>query len=292
MSEDERKQRKEYKRRRKNWIIIQTVALAVMLAITLTSFIIYKRMNSTYYIEYTEKGTVDYKVNLKENNFFEEDSVGAGQSYVASLIENVVADFNYKLDIDSDDIEFDYVYSVDAQLIIANRDTGDAIYKPVYNIIPETKATVKDRDSLNIGQNVTIDYNHYNKIATSFINTYGLKNTTSTLVVTMNVKVLSTCSDFENSSNENTYFTALNIPLTEENFSMYTTSSNTENQSKVLACSNGVGQTVFLVLSIVFASIALLLVILLIVFVLITRNEDVNYTNKVRKIVSSYHRHW
>ena len=288
MSEDERKQRQEYKRKRKKWILIQAIALILVATFALTFFVVYDRMNRTYYIEYTENGSVDYKVNLKENNFFEENSVGAGQSYVASLIENIVADFKYNLQIDNDSVEFEYVYSVDAQLIIANKDTGDYIYKPVYNLIPETKATAKDRDSIKFGTSVSIDYKQYDKIATSFINTYGLKNTTSTLVVTMNVKVISTCSEFENSSNQNTYFTSLNIPLTEENFSMFTTSSNTENQSKVLACTNGVSQKVFLILTIVFASIAVILAIVLTAFVFITRNEDVNYTNKVRKILSSY----
>ena len=288
MSEDERKRRQEYKRKRKKWILIQTVALILVAAFALTFFVVYDRMNRTYYIEYTENGSVDYKVNLKENNFFEEDSVGAGQSYVASLIENIVADFKYNLQIDNENVEFEYVYSVDAQLIIANKDTGDYIYKPVYNLIPETTATAKNRDSVKFGTSVSIDYNEYDKIATSFINTYGLKNTTSTLVVTMNVRVISTCSEFENPSNENTYFTALNIPLTEENFSMFTTSSNTESQSKVLACTNGVSQKVFLILTIVFAILAALQAIALVIFVFITRNEDVNYTNKVRKIVSSY----
>lgn len=288
MSEDERIRRQEYKRKRKKWILFQTVALILVAAFALTFFVVYDRMNRTYYIEYTENGSVDYKVNLKENNFFEEDSVGAGQSYVASLIENIVADFKYNLQIDNENVEFEYVYSVDAQLIIANKDTGDYIYKPVYNLIPETTATAKNRDSVKFGTSVSIDYNEYDKIATSFINTYGLKNTTSTLVVTMNVRVISTCSEFENPSNENTYFTALNIPLTEENFSMFTTSSNTESQSKVLACTNGVSQKVFLILTIVFACLAALQAIALVIFVFITRNEDVNYTNKVRKIVSSY----
>lgn len=288
MSEAERLRRQEYKRNRKKWILIQTVALILVGAFALTFFIVYDRMNRTYYIEYTESGKVDYKVNLKENNFFTEESLGAGQSYVASLIEDIVANFKYELAIDEASVGFDYSYRVDAQLIVANKETGDHIYQPTYNLVPETKASVSDRDSLKVGTSVAIDYNSYNKIATSFINTYGLKDATSTLVVTMHVKVLSTCSEFENSSNENTYFVSLNIPLTEENFSIFTTSSNTENLSKVLACTNGVSQKVFLILTIVFASIALVLAIVLTAFVFITRNEDVNYTNKVRKIVSSY----
>jgi hypothetical protein len=245
-------------------------------------------MNSTYYIEYTENGTVDYKVYLKENDFFDEEYIEAGQSYVASLIKEIVADFAYKLQINGENVGFDYSYRIDAQLIVANKDTGDHIFDPVYELMPETKASVSGRDSLNISSNIAIDYNYYNKIANDFIRAYELKNASSTLVVTMNVKVLSTCSEFENASNEDTYFMSLHIPLVEPNFSAYTTSSNPSSESKVLACTGRVNQNIFLVLSMVFAGLAVAQIILLTVFVFITKNEDVNYTNKIRKIVSSY----
>ena len=287
MSEDERLRRQEYKRNRKKWMLIQGIALAIVLAVALTSFLVYDRMNQTYYIEYTEGGSVDYKVHLKENSFFDKDYVGAGQSYVASLIDNINASFKYKLQIDDANVSFDYIYWVEAQLIVANKDSGDSIYEPVYELLPKTKASVKDKDSLSMGVNIDIDYNRFNKIANDFVNTYGLKNATSTLVVTMHTDVLSTCDEFENKSNENVYFTSINIPLTEENFSIFTTSS-TPTDSKVLACNGGVSQKVFFILSIVFAVLAVLQTAALIAFVYLTKNEDVNYTNKVRKILSSY----
>lgn len=288
MSEAERLRRQEYKRNRKRWILIQTIALVLVAAFSLTSFLVYDRMNSTYYIEYTENGNVDYKVYLKENNFFDEEYIGSGQSYVASLIKEIGADFAYKLKINGENVGFEYSYRIDAQLIVANKDTGDHIFDPVYEIVPETKESVSGRDTLSFGTNIRIDYNHYNKIANDFIKAYELKSTSSTLVVTMNVKVLSTCNDFKNESNENAYFTSLHIPLTEPNFSMFTTSSNPSSESKVLACTGRVSQDIFLALFWVFASLAVLQIVLLTVFVFITKNEDVNYTNKIRKIVSSY----
>ena len=286
MSEAERLRRQEYKRNRKKWIIIQSIALAVVLAIALTCFVVYDRMNRTYYNEYTENGDVDYKVYLKDNQFFEENYLGKDQSYVASLIKEITADFSYDLKMDASSVGFDYTYRVDAQLIIANKDTGDHIFAPVYEIVPQTQATVENGNLLNIDKSVAIDYNKYNALANEFISAYGLKSTTSTLVVTMTVDVLSRCDEFED-NNENSYFVALNIPLTEENFSIFSTSS-TEEENKVLACSGAVNQNLFLTLAIVMLSIAVLLAALLIAFVYITRNEDVNYTNKVRKLVSAY----
>lgn len=288
MSEDERLRRREYKRNRRKWILIQAIALAVVMVLMLTSFAIYDKLNDTYYIEYTENGSVDYKVNLKENSFFDQPSVGAGQSYIASLIENIPANFKYHLAMDNATVGFEYTYWINAQLIIANKDTEDHIYDPTFELVPETTVSVSNRDSLDFGTSVNIDYNRYNKIANDFISAYGLKGATSILVVTMNVKVLSTCDEFQNQSNQNTYFSALNIPLTVDNFSMFTTSSNPESTSKVLACKGGAGQLVFLILTLVFVFLAFAQAVVLVVFIFITKNEDVTYTNKVRKILSSY----
>ena len=287
MSEAERLRRQEYKRNRKKWMFIQAVAIAVMVVLALGSAFVYDRMNRTYYIEYTESGNVDYKVNLKSNNFFDEDYVEKDRSYVASLVKDIEAELEYMLLMDASSVGFDYTYSVDAQLIIANKSTGDHIYEPTFEIVPETTRSIENTSSIKITEVITVDYNKYNTIASNFINAYDLKGATSTLVVTMKVDVLGNCDEFEDSS-ANSYFMALNVPLTEENFSIYTTSSSANGESKVLACVGAVCQNLFIIIGIVAAILAALLAVGLAVFVYITRNEDVNYTNKVRRLVSAY----
>ena len=73
MSEAERKRRQDYKRNRKRWIITQAIVIAVAAVIALTCFLVYRRLSRTYYIEYTESSNADYKVQYKENTFFEEE---------------------------------------------------------------------------------------------------------------------------------------------------------------------------------------------------------------------------
>ena len=287
MSEAERLRRQEYKRNRKKWMLVQAIALAVVVAMAFAGFAVYERMNRTYYIEYTENGSIDYKVYLNENEFFEEDYVGMNQSYVSGLIKNVTADFVYKLNMDAENVGFDYSYKIDAQMIIANKSTGDNIYAPTFELVPETRESVQEGNRLQIRKSVLVDYHEYNALATEFISAYGLKDTTSTLVVTMTVNVLSSCAEFEGDS-QNSYFVSLNIPLVQENFSMHTTSTTQDAGSKVLACKGAVNQNVFLIIAIVLLSIAVLQAAFLTVFIYITRNEDVNYTNKVRKLVSQY----
>ena len=286
MSEKEKLKRQNYKRRRKKWILIQSIALAVALIIAFGFYAVFDQMNRTYYITYTDGGSVDYRVHIEDNEFFEEDSVGKDHAYIARLIEAITADFTYTLNMDAANVDFDYSYRIDAQLIVADKDSGDPIICPVYELLPETTASVKGEDQLTVSRHLEIDFDHYNEFATAFMNVYDLNNASAVLTVTMCVDVLSSCDTFE-SSNQNSYRMSLNIPLAEENFSIYTTSSN-PSDAKMLACSKGANRNLFLAFSITGAVLSLILLVTLSVYITVTKNEDINYANKVRKLLSSY----
>ena len=192
MSELEIKRRQEYKKNRKKWIMIQIIALALIAVIALGSFLIYDRMNRTYYIEYTESSNIDYKVQYKENEFFKEEWIGKDQEYIASLINAISADFNYKLDIDTTGVGFEYKYKIDATLLVADKNSGNPYFTVTNNIVPLTSTSARRSNNLEINESVMIDYNEYNDIASEFVDTYALKNSSSTLILTLDVEVLST----------------------------------------------------------------------------------------------------
>jgi len=103
MSELEIQRRKEYKRNRKKWMIVQVVAIILLAVIALGSFLIYNRMNRTYYVECIESSGIDYMVQYGNNGFFDEEWIGKDQAYISSLIEKMTAEFKYQLDADSKD---------------------------------------------------------------------------------------------------------------------------------------------------------------------------------------------
>ncbi len=287
MSESEIKMRQAYKRNRKKWTIIQVVALVLLAALALGSFLIYDRMNRTYYIEYTESSSIDYKVQYKENEFFEEEWLGEEREYISSLVDSMIADFHYNLDMDTDGVGFEYQYKIEAILLIADKDSGKPYRTVTETLFPPANASVKKANSVTIDESVTIDYNKFNAIATEFTNTYSLKNASSTLLITLDVEVLSSSEQFQQ-NNENKFSTSLKIPLVKETFGMETTTSVPESESKVLAYSGAENQSVFLILGFTFAALAFLLLLVLIVFLHITRNEDITYTARVRKLLKSY----
>lgn len=263
------------------------MAIISVLVIALGSFLIFDRMNRTYYIEYTEGASADYSVRYNDNNHFDSEWIGAGQSYVSSLTDVIEAKFRYHLDMNQVNVGFDYSYGVTAQLIVADKNTGKHIYDPTDVLVPEFSASVSRDDSLTLTESAEVDFAKYNNRAREFINTYALKNVSAHILVTMNVKVISQCDQFE-SNNENNYSISLLVPLCEQTFSINSTASAPSGETKVLACRGGVGMTFFKVLAVICTIIAVILGGLMIAFVYLTRNEDVNYSNKVKKILNAY----
>ena len=287
MSELEIRKRQEYKRKRKKWTIIQLIALVVIAALSLGSFWVYDRMNRTYYIEYTEHSNIEYKVQYKDTSFFEEEWLEKDKAYISFLVQNITADFNYNLNMDTSNVGFDSTYRIDALLSVADKDSGNPYYTVEENLLAEKKVSTVRSPELAISEQVSVDFVKFNDIATSFIGAYGLKNASAYLTVTLKVDVLSSCSEFEQ-NNENSYSTSIVIPLAEETFSIESTSSVPESESKVLACSNSVNQNIFFVIGIITAILAVGLAVTLVIFLNITKNEDITYTAKIKKLLRAY----
>ncbi|MBO5212714.1 MAG: hypothetical protein J6B60_04150 [Clostridia bacterium] len=286
MSEAEKKRRLAYKKNRKKWMMIQGLVMILVAIMILSSVFVYYRLNKTYYINYTESSDVEYIVNLNEDEFFD-DWEGEDKVYISSIINNIYANFKYKLDMETENIDYKYTYGVNAQIRITDDDTGLSIYEPSYVLVKDNVVSQSSNNEVDIRLPVLIDYVRYNKIATDFVETYNLKDVTSTLVVTMNVKVIGNSDSFETDS-ENTYDVALNIPLTTPKVSVEMSSSVQSGENKVLACKNALNQEIFKTTAIIFGVIEIMLLAAFVAFVYLTRNHDINYAIKVRKLVSNY----
>lgn len=287
MSEAERKRRQDYKLKRKRWIFVQAVLLVLAVIIALGSFLVYNRMDRAYYIEYTESGASSYKVQYKENTFFDEEWLPEGQSYVSALVSVIQADLSYKLEMDTSDVAFDYTYKVVAETVVYDKTSGAYIYAPVDVLVPETKDSVSGSDSFTVNQTVFVDFGKYSAEANRFLNTYPIANAASKLLITLDVDVLSECAEFEGAS-ENSHSVSLCVPLGEESFGITSTSSVPDGESRVLACKGSMDQNIFLIAAIISGVLAVIIAIILVAYVYLTRNEDIDYANKVRRTLSAY----
>ena len=89
MSEEEKKQRLSYRKTRKRIIAFMCVLLTISALVTIFAGALAVIFNKTYYVDYTEKSSVDYGVYLKENGFYEENYVDKDYAYIASLIDKI-----------------------------------------------------------------------------------------------------------------------------------------------------------------------------------------------------------
>ena len=287
MSESEKKKRKNYRKNREKWIFTQSVIIAVITLAVLISALVSYQLNSTYYIGYTENGSIDYDVFLKENEFFENPHLESNQSYVASLIDKIIANFNYEIDMDAEGVNYQYSYYIDARLEIIDNSSGVAIFDPEYELVSVQNKTQNSSNRLTVNEIVILNYDEYNSLANRFLETYSLSNTTSNIVVTLHVDVLSDCRAFSGSAAE-TYSSELRIPLTTKTVNIKMTSSVPDEEAKMIACTRGAGSEVFKTTAIVLGVVDVFAIALLAAFVYFTRTEDITYTARVKKILSQY----
>jgi len=75
---------------------------------------------------YKENNSVDYKVYLKDNNFFESSYLEKNKTYITSLIDYITADYTYNVTFNnkvSGDLNYKVVAEIKADK--ANNDVGN-----------------------------------------------------------------------------------------------------------------------------------------------------------------------
>ena len=288
MSNEEKKKRADYKRIRTSWIVFQSIALILLALFTAYISATFYQKAQVYYIDYTETSEVDYRVYLKENDFYEEEYLKDGQAYVASLIDHVEAEFEYKVDMDNEKVNYNYQYTIEAIVEVRDGYSDMPLFNPSFEL-KNSGMQYSEDDNLKIKEHVNVDYNYYNDLATRFIQAYDLGNTESFLTVKTHIQVISVCEEFVEQDAKNEYVIDLVMPLTEKtiNINFSTTIPNAE--TKILACEpTAEDKDIYFSYSVGFVAFDLVLLLILIIYIFATRNDDINYTIKIKKLVNNY----
>ena len=292
MSEAEKRRRFYYKQTRNKWISIGAMILAAALLVTIIFTAIFLSLNKSTFIAYTEKGDVNYLVFLKENDVFTSTYLDQDRIYVASLIDEVSANFVYELEMEQE-AKYTYTYSADAKIVIKDTLSKKLFYEGKLTpdapmLLPtQTKTLELPTNSLYINKSLLIDYTQYNERAQQIIYALGLNKPLCTLEVEMKIQVSGSAEELASDQN-NSYTFALSMPLNQDTVSFDRTSGVPTGESKLLTVNKGVARVVMLVFAIVFASLTFLFAIAYLAFIILTRNTDINYTRKVNKVVSNY----
>ena len=270
----------------KSPIYLYVIPIAIA-AIGLVMIYNYYSLSKGHYINYVEDSNVDYVVCLKDNKFYENRCVEKGNQYVASLIDYIPANFNYKLDFLDGSIEYVYNYKIVAEFNVLDNDN----YKGLYTK-EEVIYTSEDKVSssgININYNLNIDYNKYNNLLSSFISVYDLSQTKNSLKVSMDV-------DIKNKGNSNIDLTALNsskatsitIPLTTKtvNVDISGTALGTDNNRLVIKPEKN--YVFVLVLGVIFVAAGIGLYVFISYINKKSRTVKEIYEDKIKKITLAY----
>ena len=237
-------------------------------------------------VNFSENGKIDYRVYLEENTFFSNKFLRKDRQYIAELIDYVIADFEYNILLDDDNISYKYDYSFDIEASVLDKESKNLIFNKRKEVINKKDLTATD--GINIKENVKIDYGYYNALVKELINTYGIMdNIEAELAAKLYVDYECESNDTKNSV-KNSVVLTMEVPLNEK-----TVSVNLDNDIVSLKEDNFVFVSksdgrLFLIFAIALGISALYFLFALIKYYLEFNNNFSMFERKLNKILKNY----
>lgn len=273
--------------KRRNMIFAFISVIIVVFILSLSFFLVYTKRNQKSYVSYSESSDIDYKVLLKENEFFDKDYLGSNQQYIASLINYIKAKFNYKLSLDEQDVEYKYSYRLEANIDVKEKNTTTSLYNKTEELLHESEKISSEKE-LNIIENIDIDYNYYNDLIKKFISTYDLEDVLSTLTINMYINVVGSCEELEENSQKESVM-SLSIPLTTKTMAIDLSNNLINSENNLMECRSPYQNSyIFLVISILFLLIDFGLIGYIINYAIKTMTAENIYEREFKKILNNY----
>ena len=284
-NEQEQKIILQHQKRRRKHKIKLAVESIVIIIISIITIVSYFCLSKNEYNRYTEKAKVDYKVNLKENEFYEDDYLDEKNTIIASLIKDLEVEFKYNLNLEQDQ-DYTYSYKILAKTSVKESSRDNTIYETTQELLSKEVQESNAKD-LEIAEKVTIDYNEYNEKINKFINVYKLDNTTSTLNLEMYVYVINKY-DGEQINRDSKVMT-LNIPLTTKTIDISINSNVIKDEGNILSKKSEYDNLTYMLgIGFVLLVIGVAILIKFIKYVLETRSAEKMYEQELKRILFNY----
>ena len=165
----------------------------------------FKAINSTKKSVFSEKGTANYTVCLKENSYYKDTCLNEGREYLSSLTDNYKINFNYNR---VSEFKNELVYYVGTNLKVSTRDTNKELYNKD-SVIVDKKAISNEKKVINIVENVELKYDDYQALVSEYNKDYNI-STSSILQVYLAV----------NDGRKEKIVASIDIPINEQTYSI------------------------------------------------------------------------
>ena len=272
------------KKRRKHKIKLG-VASAVLITIAVILILAYFKLSKNEYNTYTENARVNYKVSLKENEFYRDQYVDGKSTIIASLIKDIDVNFDYKMNL-ANEQDYTYEYKIVAKTNVKESSKSNSIYETTDELVNSIQQESNSKD-LEIVDSVKINYDDYNEKINKFINLYRLDNVTSTLQLEMYVYVVNKYDGKQ--INEESKIMTVDIPLTTKTINISIDSNVVQGEGKILSKkSEYQNPEYFLWAGIALAIIGIIIFIMLIKYIIEKRSAETMYAQELKQILFNY----
>ena len=271
-------------------ILIYSIAAAAMLILGELLIVAGIKHGEDISINYEEKSSIDYKVYLKPNKFFEEPYLPAGRTYITSLIDYLDIDYDYSFEFDtpvSGDYSYYFIATMSADRSTNGAGTGGNYWSREYALTEPVTGKVNNERTLDLDYHLKVDYQKYNKILADFKSTYSLA-ANGTLKVAMIIKGEIVNEKLDDPISLDTDL-SLSVPLTEQSIEVTAATDTKENRHNITNHIDDDGPS-YLTMRIVGAVACVGAIALAIVAFCLRRKlkHSTRYEDKVKKILSDY----
>ena len=265
----------------KTRLIVHSLLFIILFIITLIFIQNTFDLSSSKIINYNEKSNLDYKVYLKENNFYDVDYLGKDKIYVASLIDKILIDFRYDFNIEKE-TKVDFTYDIVAKLTINDDVTGSNYFEKEYELLSDKKVSIEDTKNFNLYEQVDINYAYYNSLANSFKHQYGI-DTSNNLTVYLRIN--------KDSETLDTSTMFVKIPLSEKSVNIELNYQDINNSSYIVETKESViDNIIFGILSILLLVFTIVILLKLIRLINLLNGKKSIYDKYVNRILNEYDR--
>ena len=266
--------------------------VAISIFTVLSSLLLY--FGATFKLErkllYNENGSIDYKVYLKPNDYFDTEYLEKDKKYISSLIDYIDINYSYSFKTNYN-MDYDCKYYILASSSVSDKgDEGKVIYENQKYLLENQTKEVKNKDKLDIKDNIKISYDEFNSIIKEFTSKFNLSNTENKLDLSLCISLEGKSEGFENLIVDKSTLN-MTIPLTDQTIDMDIDYKEIDNSGEKIETSNG---KFFNSLCFVLAAIAFLIdfifIILAVKSYLKLRGQEPLYQRIKNKIFYKYNR--
>lgn len=270
-------------------LLLNVIGIIVFFILALVLFIVSISIKARSNVLYKQNSNLDYKVYLKQNDYFKETYLNKNMQYIASLIDNIDVDFNYNFSANQN-INYKYTYYVNADVLVTDTQDESKIIYSKSNKMTEPKTIANSNSNgFSINEDVKVNYQEYNDIVKSFKSSYGI-SANSNLVLSLCIEIEDEKGNIIRSLDSSDTM-KLTIPLTEQmvNIKMDYKEVNNSNNAKIYKDFSISNKTTFII-SILSLIISIGFLIKLFIFIKKTTVKKTAYDVTLAKILREYDR--